>query len=44
MHPATRAGNTVVNGQRGNRAQAREKLRDQHHMIGVKNDSFVLIG
>ena len=29
---------------RGNRAQAREKLRDHHHMIGVKYDSFVLIG
>jgi len=35
MHPAIRAGNTVTDG------QAREILRDHHHMIGVK---YVLIG
>ena len=29
---------------RGHEALAREKLRDQHHRIGGKDDSFVLIG
>ena len=33
----------ITDGKRGNRALARENLRDQHQMIGVKDDSFVLI-
>ena len=33
----------ISDGKRGNRALARENLRDQHQMIGVKDDSFVLI-
>ena len=34
----------TTTGKRGNEALAREKLRDQHHRIGGKDDSFVLIG
>ena len=34
----------TTTGKRGNEALAREKLGDQHHRIGGKDDSFVLIG
>lgn len=34
----------TTTGTRGNEALAREKLRDQHHRIGGKDDIFVPIG